>query len=368
MGPISAGARTKPYFCFAFSPVFANFASRKRAMRGRCPVPTGNGPRAAGKAGAMRKSLLLAILSALSPAVLAGDELVRFGDFESWFTREVKESALVGGKTVTLHEVGPERTWPRNSAFTSLPGCPWRTSNVYAKVAGVVKSNVSAYPDTHGSGKCVKLVTHELACKAMGVVNITVVATGSMFTGGMVEPVTGSSNPMAKMDAGVPFTRRPKAIKFDYKVKLSDAKRICETGTGRKREVQGRDCCEAFILLQRRWEDGSGNIHAKRVGTMWKRFSQSCEWKEGASFDIHYGDITGSQYYQKFMELQNAGSERAYYARNSKGKMVMVVEEGWADAGETPTHMLIVFNSSHGKAYEGSPGNTMWVDNVTLVY
>ncbi len=317
----------------------------------------------------MQRIVVLAVLAVAFVADLwAGDELVPFGDCESWITREVKESSMVGGDVVTFYEVGPKQTWPVNTPFVNQGGCPWRTSNVYAKVSGVVKSNVSAYPDVHGSGKCVKLVTHEIDFKALGMVHIAVIAAGSFFTGSMVEPITSSSNPMSKMDAGVPCTRRPKALKFDYKIELSDAPRVYEPSLGKKKVIEGKDCCDAFILLQKRWEDSKGNIHAKRVGTMWQRFTENCDWHEGASFDIHYGDISNDPYYQSYMELEDANSERAYYAKNSKGKMVMIVEEGWADADETPTHMIIVFNSSHGRAYEGSPGNTMWVDNVKLVY
>ncbi len=299
----------------------------------------------------------------------ADDESMIYGNFEKWVTRNVKESGLVGGKTVTLYEIGPTQTWPENTAYTNQGGSPWATSNVYAKVAGVVKSNVSVYPDTHDGGKCVKLVTHEVQCKALKMVDITVIAAGSLFTGEMEEPVTGSSNPMGKMNAGIPFTRKPKAIKFDYKIQLSDSpNRIRETGFSKKKEVDGRDYCEALVLLQKRWEDSSGNIHAKRVGTMWKRFTQNTDWKEEVAFDIHYGDITNTSYYQSYMELQNADTERVYYAKNSKGKMVMVTEDGWAADDEAPTHMIIFFNSSHGGAYVGSPGNTMWVDDVRLVY
>ena len=56
------------------------------------------------------------------------------------------------------------------------------------------------------------------------------------------------------------------------------------------------------------------------------------------------------------------------YARNSKGKMVKIIEEGWGTANDTPTHLVLQFDSSHGGAYVGSVGNTFWVDNVRLVY
>ena len=60
--------------------------------------------------------------------------------------------------------------------------------------------------------------------------------------------------------------------------------------------------------------------------------------------------------------------ERTYYALNSKGKNVKIIEEGWADANETPTHLIVKFDSSYGGAYIGSEGNTLMIDNVKLVY
>ena len=60
--------------------------------------------------------------------------------------------------------------------------------------------------------------------------------------------------------------------------------------------------------------------------------------------------------------------ERQYYCLNSKGQNVPIIEEGWADANETPTHMILKFDSSYGGAYIGSVGNTLWIDNVKLEY
>jgi hypothetical protein len=60
--------------------------------------------------------------------------------------------------------------------------------------------------------------------------------------------------------------------------------------------------------------------------------------------------------------------DRTKYTQNSKGKMVKVIEEGWGKAEDTPTHLILQFDSSHGGAYIGSPGNTLWIDNVRMVY
>ena len=297
---------------------------------------------------------------------MAEEELIKFGNFESWITRSIKESILVGGNTQTLYEVGPKGTFDGARAYTNQGGSPWGNSNVYAKVAGVVKTNVSVYPDKHQDGQCAKLYSHVVTCKAVGVVNISVFATGSIFLGSIVEPITSSTNPMSKMNIGFPFTRKPKALKFDYKFYSPGGDRIRETGFSRRQTVSGKDMGQVVCLLQKRWEDADGNIHALRVGTMRYFFSQNTDWKEGQTFTIHYGDITHESFYQPWMGLVS-GSD-TYYALNSKGKNVPVVEEGWTSADETPTHILLKFDSSHGGAYIGTVGNTLWIDNVKLVF
>lgn len=314
------------------------------------------------------KNVLLAgaLLCAAEP-MCAQEELLKFGDFEQWISRTIKESGLVGGKKKVLMEVGPTASYEKNEAYVNAGGSPWGTSNVYAKVAGVVKTNSSVYKDSHKGGSCAKLVTHIETCKAIGIVNIKVLAAGSLFTGQLFEPVTGTSNPMSKMSFGIPFTKRPKAIKFDYKVQLTnDANRIRETGFSKVKEIAGKDYPDFVCLLQKRWEDSDGNIHALRIGTAVHRFKTSTDWKEGQQFTINYGDITDKPFFKSWMGLING--ETTYYAKNSKGKNVKILEEGWADANETPTHIIVKFDSSYGGAYVGSPGTTLWVDNVKLVY
>lgn len=298
--------------------------------------------------------------------MFAEEELVKFGNFDSWITRSIKESVLVGGKTQTLYEVGPKGTFDGARAYTNQGGSPWGNSNVYAKVAGVVKTNVSVFPDKHQGGQCVKLSTHIVSAKAIGVINISVLATGSIFLGTLLEPITGSSNPMSKMSIGIPFTKRPKAVKFDYKYNSPGTERIRETGFSKRQKVSGKDLGQALCLLQKRWEEADGSIHALRIGTMLQRFSQNCDWKEGQTYSIHYGDITGESFFQSGMNLMSGSN--VFYALNSKGKNVPVIEEGWAEPDETPTHIVLKFDSSHGGAYVGTIGNTLWIDNVKLVY
>ena len=313
------------------------------------------------------KVFFIALCSLMaSLGAFAEEELVKFGNFDSWITRSIKESVLVGGNTQTLYEIGPNGSFDGARAYTNQGGSPWGCSNVYAKVAGVVKTNVSVYPDKHQGGQCAKLTTHIVSAKAIGVINISVLATGSIFLGTLLEPITGSSNPMSKMSIGIPFTKRPKAVKFDYKYNSPGTERIRETGFSKRQKVSGKDMGQVTCLLQKRWEDADGNIHALRIGTMRHFFTQNCDWKEGQTFNIHYGDITHESFYKPDMGLMSGST--GFYGLNSKGKNVPVTEEGWAAPDETPTHIVLKFDSSHGGAYVGTIGNTLWVDNVKLVY
>ncbi|RHJ87749.1 PCMD domain-containing protein [Parabacteroides sp. AM08-6] len=291
---------------------------------------------------------------------------IAFGDMDNWVVREIHESGIIGGNTKYLYELGPTDTIVGNTAYHNKGGSPWANSNVMAKVAGVVKTNTSVFPERRGEGWCARLETRMESVKVFGLVDIEVVAAGSMFLGTVHEPIKGTKNPQAMLSSGIPFTEKPIAICFDYKVKLSPEKnRIRSTGFSRKTTVAGQDSIAAILFLQKRWEDEDGNVFAKRVGTMIQRYTASSDgWVNEATYPILYGDISSHPDYKPYMQIQV--EER--YTLNSKGKSVPIQEIGWAEEGEEPTHMILQFTSSHGGAYIGSPGNTMWIDNVKLVY
>lgn len=317
-----------------------------------------------------RQHILLLLLAALACTVQAQstEKFVpfKYGNMDQWVVRNIKESAIIGGKTKTLYEIGPNHTINGNTPYTNMGGSPWGTSNVLAKVTGITKTNTSVYRDKHGSGYCAKMETHLESCKVLGLVNIKVLAAGSIFLGDMKEPITGTKDGPKALNFGIPFNQRPKALQFDYKVKVSGAaNRIKETGFSKVTTVPGKDYCVALLILQHRTEDAKGNITAKRVGTMVARFGTSTNgWVDGAKFPILYGDIRNNAHYN----ASSMGLRSCDYARNKKGKSVLVKEVGWASANEAPTHLIVQFSSSHGGAYIGTLGNTFWVDNVGLVY
>ena len=290
---------------------------------------------------------------------------VRYGDMEQWITRKIHESAIIGGKTKTLYEVGPTQEIDGNKAYVPLGGSPWGNSNVMAKVMGVVKTNVSVYPEERDGGMCARLETHIEKVKVLGLINITVLASGSLFMGDMKEPITGTKEGEKAFNAGVPFTDRPKAVRYDYKTKMSGEPNRIHQMMNKKTTVPGQDCCIMTFILQKRWEDEEGNIFAKRVGTACVKYDKTEDWHNGATYEVHYGDITGTSYYDEELMKLGVGN---YYARNSEEESKLIQEIGWADANEKPTHALLQFTSSLGGAFIGSPGNMMWVDNVVMVY
>lgn len=313
--------------------------------------------------------LSVAALLAIAPLYGFAQEKVvpiKYGDMDQWIIRKVHESGVIGGNTKLLYEIGPTKEIDGNKPYKNMGGSPWGTSNVMAKVVGIVKTNNSVYRDKRDNGYCARLETHIESVKVLGMVNITVLAAGSIYLGDMLEPITGTKNAEKNMNWGVPFTQRPKAVRYDYKVKMSGEKdRIRLTGFSKKGQVAGQDCAITVFFLQKRMEDAEGNITAKRVGTMVVKYDKDSDgWVNGATYKVLYGDITKHPSY----DHETMGLRERDYTRNSKGESVLIKETGWAGANENPTHMILQFSSSHGGAFIGSPGNTLWVDNVKLVY
>ena len=291
---------------------------------------------------------------------------IKYGNMDHWVVRTIKESAIIGGQTKVVYAVGPSMTITGNVPYTNKGGSPWGTSNVLAKVSGITKTNNSVYRDKHGAGYCAKLVTHIEKVKVLGLINIKVLAAGSLFLGDVHEPITSTKDGPKAINWGVPFHQRPKALRYDYRTLLSDSPpRIRQNGFSSASTVAGHDYAVTVLYLQKRTEDSKGNITAKRVGTMVVKYGKSTNgWVDNATYKIHYGDIHNMAGYDASL----MGLRSTDYARNSKGKSVPVRETGWASADETPTHLVLQFSSSHGGAYVGTPGNTFWIDNVSLVY
>lgn len=304
-------------------------------------------------------------LSAQSDVI---EKINEFGKFDSWCVREIKESGLIGGQVKQLYEFygNQEVMNTGKTPYSSPEGYLWRTNNVLAIVAGVVKTNNTVYPEPRDEGYCARIETHIEEVKALGIVNMDVVCQGALLVGELPEPIRDTKSPMAKVLYGLPFNDNPKALRFDYK---SDVGHEVFRGTGfsKLKAMDYPDSAEVTFVLQKRWEDEDGRVHALRVATGIERFSESVpEWVNGHEVQLHYGDITGEPFYEYYMGLKT-DPETAYHTINSRGENVVVEEDGWAEPGTEPNYMMLHFIASCGKAFYGGVGNTLWIDNVEIV-
>ena len=321
----------------------------------------------------IKRLFLFGTFIVMCGSLCAQEDIVRkineFGKFDTWCQREIKESALIGGATKYLYEFygNPSDTLKTGKTpFTAPEGYLWRTNNVLAVVAGIVKTFNTVFPEARGDGYCARIEAHIEEVKALGVVNMDVVCQGALLVGVLPEPIKDTKSPMAKVFYGLPFNGSPKALRLDYK---ADVGHEVYRGTGfsKLKPMGYPDEAEITVMLQKRWEDADGNIHALRVGTGIERISEDVpEWVNGHEVKIYYGDMTGEPFYRDYMGLKN-DPEIAYHALNSKGDNVVVQEDGWAEPGVEPNYMMIHFISSCGKAFYGGVGNTLWVDNVEIV-
>ncbi len=315
----------------------------------------------------MNKSILLSIF--LSSFIFSSQALrlepIKYGDMENWVTRNISESAIIGGNHKTLYEIAPKTTIDGNKAYKNMGGSPWANSNAYAKVCGVVKGSNTVSPAQRGGSTVAKCEAKMEHVKALGIVNMDVMVAGTVFLGQLFEPLTSTKGAFGKMEMGIPYTKRPKALVYDYEIVMPKENiRTKSTGFSKQKTLQGRDNAEVYVLLQRRWEDEKGNIYAKRVGTGRERYNKSVPWTKQHELPIHYGDITKESFFKPWMGLLDG--DKAYYARNSKGKLVPVHEVGWDAPDATPTHALVMASSSCGEPFVGTEGLTLYIDNIAF--
>lgn len=307
----------------------------------------------------------MALFLAAVPAQALRLEKISYGDFSNWVTRDIKESGVLGGKVKTVYAIGPTKHIKGNVAYTNQGGSPWATSNVYAKVSGIVKASNTVSPATVGGNRMAKLSTKMEEVKVLGIINLDVMVPGTIFLGTVREPISSTSDPFKKLSMGMPYTKRPKALVYDIKVEMPNVNtRVKSTGFSAKKTLKGRDKAEAYVMLQKRWEDAKGNIYAQRVGTGRERYASSVPLTKGHVLPIHYGDITKTPYYKPYMRLLNG--DNAYYAYNSKGKLKPIQEVGWAPEGTVPTHVMVMFSSTCGEPFVGTEGVNVYVDNVAF--
>jgi hypothetical protein len=316
----------------------------------------------------MRQWLLaLIVVLLVSPKAFSNDTTLRiepiiYGDMDQWVVRYVTESKILGGNTKTLYALGATDTIRENIPYSPQEDNPWGCSATYAKFMGIETGiEGSIVPQKRGNGYCCKLqniLTH--------VGDIYAIATGALYTGGVIEPlgISAKSRPYTASEFGVPFTSHPVALMLDYKATISDADSLISTEKNKPKMIAGHDCAVVRIYLQYRWEDKeTGKIYARRVGTAYERICETIpEWVNNHEVPIRWGNITTSADYQPYEGL----NQYDMMARNSKGKMVRVEEVGWSL--DEPTHVVLYISSSDAGVFRACEGNTLWLDNLRWVY
>ena len=269
-------------------------------------------------------------------------EPLPFGDFEHWTERQIKESWLIGGQTRTLYKIGG----------------PWSSSNAHAKAMGVDKVSVSVTPEKRGNGTCCRMQSTLEEVSAVGI-DFKALATGSIYTGTMLDVVgmKQSSDPNSAIDMGVPFTERPAALVLDYKALIQDATAVYAPAKTKVKEVNGRDKGHITLILQHRWEE-NGHVYAYRVGTAVKYINKSTDWNNNFRLPIQYGEAG---------KAVKPLSTNRHKTHNSKGEMVCIEEVDFREDVQ-PTHLIIQISAGSMAPFTGCPGNTVWVDNIALVY
>ncbi|MBQ9705472.1 MAG: PCMD domain-containing protein [Paludibacteraceae bacterium] len=321
----------------------------------------------------MKKTLFLLLAATASLGLNAEKrvEKLPYADFEQWAVRYIKESGILGGNTVTLYAVAPTDTIRENKPFAyGRQGNIWSVSNAYAKVSGIEKGSGTLRPEYRdaANGWCCRMDSKLETVTALGIIDVRVLVSGTLFTGKTIEPIRTQKDPYQNIDFGVPFTKRPAALVFDYKAKVSpDQTILIAKGFGKPKKIAGHAEAQVLMVLQKRWEDAGGNIFAERVGTAFERITKDQdEWVNRHEVPILYGDLTDTQLFRTYEA--SMGLCLPMRAMNSKGKIVPVKEVGWAAPGTAPTHMIINLASGYHEAFVGYDGNTFWVDNVGLMY
>lgn len=288
------------------------------------------------------KWIFLALLVSGSVCGKERVELVPFGDFEHWTGQQIKESALIGGKTKTLYKIGG----------------PWSSSNAHARALGVDKVSVSVTPEKRGEGTCCRMESTLEVVKALGI-DFKALATGSIYTGKLQEIVgmKQSSDPNSAIDMGMPFTGRPSALILDYKALIRNSPAVYAPARTKVREVEGRDHGHITLILQHRWEE-NGHVYAYRVGTAVQLIERTTEWRNDFRLPVVYG---------KAGEAAKELSANRHKTHNSKGEMVFIEEVGFRE-DVTPTHLVLQISAGSMLPFTGCPGNVVWCDNIRLAY
>jgi hypothetical protein len=242
----------------------------------------------------------------VSAAVAAPEPQLPNSDFNLWYT--------VGGYQQ-----------PGESADNTI----WDTANPGLAIVG--RFNTS--PEDLGGGD---FAARMISVEAPAFVRM---AAATLYTGSFTDGFPNPSDPRSNIDFGTVFTARPNAFRVAYRYLPGE-----EYLDGAGNPLPGGDQADLYVLLEKREGD-----QVARVGTGWFRSGDTVADWSTIEVPIKYGQLSPSD-----PEFE--------YANIRPG-------ETWADAGERPTHITVVFSSSAlGDFFTGAIGSELWVNDFELVY
>ncbi len=294
---------------------------------------------------------------------------IKYGNMDNWVIRNIKESGIIGGNKKVVYAIGPSMTINGNTPYTNKGGSPSGTSNVLAHVSGIYKTNNSVYRDKHENGHCAKLVTHIEKVKVWesSISRCLQQARSSWAT--CAKPITGTKTTSLRPSTGAflsPMVPR-QCVSTIRPCCPTQPPASSRTASAVHRKWQDATMLSPFSICRSVTRMPMATSRPERGAPLVVKYSKSTNgWVNDATYTIHYGDIRHMAGYDASL----MGLRSTDYARNSKGKSVIIKETGWASANETPDphsdHLRSLPVS--GGAYIGTPGNTLWIDNVALVY
>lgn len=240
-------------------------------------------------------------------------------DFESWYT-------VTGSKTYSEPGISKEETiWGSGNPGVVTLGAP----NVNPGIGTV---------GTFALLKTVELPLGKLLGQGIG--------AGSLFTGFFKLNI---SNPVSSAKFGIPYSARPEAFSVGYKYSPGP---VVKDG---KLNIlnSANDSCDISVILT----DRSSEPY-KQVAIAYMRSGENVtEWKE-VKINFKYGIIANPAVYERPKDI--------YILENNKERLVPVV---WGTGNEKPTHIAVIFSSSHrGDYFEGAPGSELYIDDLKIIY
>ncbi len=306
-------------------------------------------------------SVLTGSFFSLQPRAQTTEPII-YGDFNEWSSRHITESVVIGGKQRVVYDIGPSNDTIH--VDTEEQHSPWATNNSYIKVAGVTKAKNAVYPSYRTqTDKCAKICSQADGVKVLGFLNMKYNISGCIFLGEMSD---GSSE-FSKMDVGIPYTKRPHALSLDYKIDCPNSDvGVKFSNCPLEDSAQQTSGAIILVLLQRRWETPDGTLHAKRVGTGGCVLTKPTAWVNGYTVPITYGDYSQADVFCDWLGLRYG--DEAYFARNSKGDLVPVEEDGWDTDTATPTHAIVMISTGSTNDETTLNDFTLYVDNVAFKF